>query len=300
MSKRNSQEAKRAARERLRVEREKQARREKVRRQLVVGGSIVAVLAIAAGIGVAVSSMGGNGGEGDSSDWSAAQKLAKKGEGGTVSVDGKKQKYTAPANTTGKNGTDIVIGDKKAKHTLGVYEDMRCPICSSFEQSNGKAILKDVDKGKYKASFTFGTFLDENPAAKGTGSKNALSALGAALNVSPDAFLEYKELLFSKDNHPEETDDAFAGDQRLIDLAQKVKGLKGDKGFEKAVNNGTYDAWALQVSTKFDKAGIKGTPTVKLDGTHLKADAQGSPPMIPAQLNELVDKEIAKGGKSKS
>ena len=50
MAKRNSQEAKRAARERLRVEREKQAKRDKIRRQAIVGGSLVAVLAIAGGV----------------------------------------------------------------------------------------------------------------------------------------------------------------------------------------------------------------------------------------------------------
>ncbi|WP_367125752.1 thioredoxin domain-containing protein [Streptomyces phytohabitans] len=297
MSKRNSQEAKRAARERLRVEREKQAKREKMRRQLVVGGSIVAVLAIAAGVGVAVSNMGGNGGEGDSSDWSAATKLAEKGDGGSVSVDGEKVKYAAPANTSGKNGSEIVVGDEKAEHTLGVFEDMRCPICSTFEQTTGKAILEDIDKGKYKASFTFGTFLDKNPAAAGTGSKNALSALGAALNVSPEAFLEYKETLYSKEHHPEETDDAFASDDDLIEIAQNVKELKGNKGFEKAVKDGTYDAWAMQISKKFDKSGVQGTPTIKLDGKHLKADSQGSPPMSPEQLNTLVDKEIAAKGK---
>ncbi|MCT2593399.1 DsbA family protein [Streptomyces sp. N2-109] len=296
MSKRNSQEAKRAARERLRIEREQQAKKERVRRQLVVAGSIVGVLAIAAGVGVAVSSMGGNGGEGDNSDWGAAEKLAKKGVGGSVQVEGKAQKYAAPDNASGKNGTSIIIGDKKAKHTLGVFEDMRCPICSSFEQANGKVLLEDIEKGKYKADFTFGTFLDNNPAGEGTGSRNALSALGAALNVSPEAFLEYKELLYSKDVHPEETDDAFADDKHLVDLAQDVKELKGNKEFEKAVTNGTYDAWAVKMSKKFDKSGVTGTPTVKLDGTHLKANAQGSPPMTPEQFNTLVDQEIAKSG----
>ena len=54
MSKRNSQSAKTAARERLRVERERQAKRDKVRRQLIVAGSVVAVLAVAGGVGYAV------------------------------------------------------------------------------------------------------------------------------------------------------------------------------------------------------------------------------------------------------
>ncbi|MCF6526316.1 thioredoxin domain-containing protein [Streptomyces sp. JJ36] len=299
MSKRNSQEAKRAARERLRIEREKQAKKERMRRQLVVGGSIVGVLAIAAGVGVAVANMN-SGGEGDSSNWSAAKKVATKGAGGTATVDGEKLSYAAPANTSGKNGTDIVIGDKDAQHTLEIYEDMRCPVCAAFEQNTGDVVLKDIEKGKYKASFTFGTFLDgdtdEELSSNGTGSKNALSALGAALNVSPDAFLEYKKVLFSKEDHPAETDDAFADDQHLIDLAQKVDELKGDKKFEKAVKQGTYDSWALNVSQKFRDSGVQGTPTFKLDGTHLKANAQGSPPMTPEQFNTLVDQEIAKSG----
>ncbi|MFC7467605.1 hypothetical protein ACFQVA_08485 [Actinomadura keratinilytica] len=54
MSKRNSQAAKSAARERLRIEREKQAKKDKARRQLIVAGSVVGVLAIAGGVGFAV------------------------------------------------------------------------------------------------------------------------------------------------------------------------------------------------------------------------------------------------------
>ncbi|MCZ9345407.1 DsbA family protein, partial [Streptomyces sp. TRM76130] len=45
MSKRNSQQQKTAARERLRLERERQAKRDKVKRQVVVACSVVGVLA---------------------------------------------------------------------------------------------------------------------------------------------------------------------------------------------------------------------------------------------------------------
>lgn len=288
MSKRNTQEAKRAARERLRIEREKQAKKEKTRRQLAIGGGIVAVLAVAGGIGFAVTNLAG-GGEGDASNWEAAKKVAKQGPGG--SADG--VSYKAPANTSGKAGTDIIIGDKSAEHTLALYEDMRCPVCAAFEQNVGETVKKGVESGKYKASYTFGTFIDEG--FPGSGSKNALSALGAALNESPDAFMAYKAALFSKENHPPENEDKFADDSYLIEIAQEVDALEGNKKFEKAVKNGTYDAWAMKVSAKFDKAGIQGTPTVKLDGVHLKANPQGSPPMTPEQLKQLVDQEIGGG-----
>ncbi|MBI0382197.1 thioredoxin domain-containing protein, partial [Streptomyces albiflaviniger] len=217
MSNRNSQQNKQAARERLRAERERQAKKDRMRRQLFVGGAVVAVLAIAGGIGYAVTNMNS---DNPNQKWRAAAE---------------KKTFAKPANATGPQGTTIVIGDKKAKNTLHVYEDMRCPVCAQFEKYTGPTVLKDIKDGTYKAQFTMGTFLDDNKQQPGAGSKNALSALGAALNVSPQAFLDYKEALYAPKNHPEETDDAFANDQKLIDVAQQVKELKGNTAFEKAV-----------------------------------------------------------------
>ncbi|MCZ9339486.1 DsbA family protein, partial [Streptomyces sp. TRM76130] len=96
-----------------------------------------------------------------------------------------------PANTTGENGTTVVIGEDSAKKTLKIYEDPRCPICAAFEQAAGSTLVEDVEAGKYKVQFIGGTFLDGDTeedgefsvGANGEGSKNALSALGAALNV---------------------------------------------------------------------------------------------------------------------
>lgn len=280
MSKRNSQANKQAARERMRAERERQAKRDKMRRHLLVAGSIVAVLGIAGGVGVAVSNMSDSGsGKGDSSDWTAAAK---------------KKNFAEPKNSSGKNGTTILIGDPKAKSTMDVYEDMRCPICSQFEQANGETLIKDVEEGKYRASFTFGTFLDGDKSEQGTGSKNALSALGAALNVSPEAFLEYKKTLYSAKYHPEESDDKFGDDQYLIDVAQKVDELKGNKTFEKAVKNGTFDTWAVKMNEKFFQAkDVTGTPTIKIDGKKVTAEGGQVAPMTPEQFRTAVDKALA-------
>ena len=87
-----------------------------------------------------------------------------------------------------------------AKNTLKVYEDPRCPVCAQFEQTVGPTVEKDVKDGKYKIEYVGATFLDGN--LSGEGSKNALSALGAALNVSPEAFLEYKKALYSEEVPP--------------------------------------------------------------------------------------------------
>ena len=246
MSKRNSQAAKSAARERLRVERERQAKRDKVRRQLIVAGSVVGVLAIAGGIGYAVVQ------NNEPSKWDKAADA----------------KVVAPANTSGKNGTTVVMGDSKTKNTVHLYEDPRCPACASFEQTVGETVNKGMKDGDYKLSFTLGTFLDGN--LSGEGSKNGVSALGAALNVSTDAFLEYKAALYSTKYHPKETTDELAKDSYLIKVANTVDALKNNKKFQDAVEKGTYDAWAMKMSDSFNDDGVKSTPTIKINDKMIK------------------------------
>ncbi|MBP2402369.1 Serine/threonine-protein kinase PknE [Streptomyces netropsis] len=267
MSKRNNWENKQSARERLRAERERQAKKDKTRRQLVVGGAVAAVLAVVAGIAVAVTQLGG----GTDSDWAAAAK----------------KELVKPANTAGDKGTEIVIGDKKAKHTLDLYQDMRCPICSVFEQNVGGTVDKDVKDGKYKVSYHVATFLDRNFG--GDGSKNALSALGSALNVGPEAFSAYNKALYAKANHPQETKDDYAKDDVLLKIANEVPALKDNAEFRKNVEDGTFDKWALEVSAEFDKAkDVTGTPTLKLDGKKLTTDGKNVP-ITPEQYTKVVD-----------
>ncbi|KUN86703.1 disulfide bond formation protein DsbA [Streptomyces bungoensis] len=268
MSKRNSQASKSAARERLRQERERQAKRDRAKRQAIVAGSVVAVLAAAGGIGYAVVQMNKPG------YWDGLKDASK---------------VVTPANTTGTKGTTVVIGKDTAKKTLKVYEDPRCPVCAQFEQTVGATVKKDIDDGKFKIQFIGATFIDNHD--NGVGSKNALSALGAALNVSPEAFLEYKGALYSAKWHPEETTDTFKSDAYLIKVANTVPALKNNAGFQNAVKKGTYDAWAMAMSKTFDtnKDGVTGTPSFVMDGKKLTADAQGNAPMTVADFDRVVD-----------
>ncbi|MEV0966940.1 MULTISPECIES: DsbA family protein [unclassified Streptomyces] len=268
MSARNSRANKAAARERLRLERERQAKKDKIRRQLVVAVSTVAVLAAAGGIGYAV--MQAN----KPSAWEAA----------------KDAKVVEPRNTEGENGTTVVVGKPTAKKTLEVYEDSRCPVCATFEQAVGETMKKDVDAGKYKLKYVGATFIDNSD--NGEGSKNALSALGAALDVSPEAFLDFKAALYSANFHPEESDDKFAKDAYLLEIADSVDALKNNAGFKKNVENGTFDAWALKMSETFDDSGVTGTPTLRMDGKKVVAEGSENAPMTVEQFNAAVDKAL--------
>ncbi|MFI2369635.1 thioredoxin domain-containing protein [Streptomyces sp. NPDC018833] len=277
MSKRNSQANKAAARERLRLERERQAKKDKLRRQLIVAGTGVLVLAIAGGVGFGI--MQAN----KPSHWESAAD---------------ESSITAPKNTEGENGTTVVIGKTDAKKTLELYEDSRCPVCAVFEQAVGETIDKDVEAGKYRIKYIGATFIDgdslsqDRIGSNGEGSKNALSALGAALNVSPDAFMAYKSALYSEKFHPEESDDKFAKDAYLLKIADSVPALKNNSEFKKNVEDGTFDAWALKMSRTFDDSGVGGTPTLKMDGKKITAEGSDNAPMTVEQFTTAIDKAL--------
>lgn len=261
MSKRNNQEAKRAARERLRAEQEKQRKKEKARRQIIVGVSVLGVLAIAGGIGYGVMKMN------EPSGWEAA----------------KEAKLVKPANASGADGTTVSFAAAKPqakKHTVEVYEDLRCPACAQFEQGVGPILEKASDQGKFALQYHMGDLIDKNMGS-GEGSKNAISALGASLNVSKDAFRQYHTALYSKQFHPQETQDKFGDDAYLLKVADTVPALKSNAGFKKAVQDGTYDRWAMNMVADFDKGNVQGTPTIKIDGKTVDQKK------LPAELEKL-------------
>ncbi|MFE9247538.1 thioredoxin domain-containing protein [Streptomyces sp. NPDC007088] len=270
MSKRNTQQEKTAARERLRAERERQAKKEARNRQLKVGGGVLAVLVVAGGVVFGVSQASG-GGSGSSDQWASA----------------KKDPLVKPKNASGKDGTTVVVGKAGAKKTLQMYEDPRCPVCAQFEQTVGSTVDKAVEDGTYKVQYIGATFLDGNLG--GSGSKNALSALGAALDVSPDAFWHYKAAMYAKDNHPDEQKDTFNSDAALIKIADQVPELKGNKAFQKDVKDGTFDKWALTMSEKFDKSGVQATPTLQMDGKKLTSPGSENAPMTVAEFTNALN-----------
>ncbi|MQS10043.1 thioredoxin domain-containing protein [Streptomyces alkaliphilus] len=275
MSKRNTQEAKRVARERLKAEREKQAKRESMRRQLTVGGIVAGVLVLAVLVGFAIANLGGGG---DSTDWEAvAADLEEQGEDAS---------YAIPANASGEDGLTISIGDEGAEDVFSFYEEPRCPACSDFERATGEAVAEGIEAGDFRAEWTFGAFFDEQMNG-GTGSKNAISALGAALDVSPEAFLGYLHALYSEEFHTSTNRaDDFGDDDRLIEIGRSVEALSDDAAFdqfEESVRESTFAAWSIRMGEKFSaEPEITGTPTVLLNGERVET------PRSAEELRALV------------
>ncbi|MFF1905332.1 DsbA family protein [Kitasatospora sp. NPDC058218] len=231
-----------SARERIQEAQQRERLAAKRRQRIVVGVSIVAVLALAGGTALAINAAGG-----DTSS--------------TASAAAEPTALVVPANATGPDGTVIVYGKADAAHTLQVFEDFRCPVCKSFETTNGDTVKKLADDGTVKVEYHLAAFLDKNLGGKG--SRTALAAVGAALNEGVDKFKQFHDVLYA--NQPDEREDGFGDVNHLLDLADQVPGLKTD-AFVKAVTERTYGPWAKKVADAFNDSGVTGTPTVKLDG----------------------------------
>ncbi|MFF9805306.1 DsbA family protein [Streptomyces coeruleorubidus] len=255
MSEKN-REGKRTAREKIAVEREKQKSAEKRRRALIVGGAVVAVLGLAAVIGVVAA----NAGKDDDSEASGP--------------------VVAPSGAQGKDGLAIPVGKDSAKSTLTVWEDFRCPACKSFETAYRPVIHELTNAGQLKAEYHLVTLIDGNMG--GSGSRNAANAAACAQDAGK--FPAYHDVLF--DNQPQEADDAYARNDKLIELAGKVDGLD-TPAFRKCVEDGRHNSWIAKSHQAFSKGGFSGTPTVLFDGENIYQDRT----MTPAKLKQMVQEQ---------
>ncbi|MFG2822168.1 DsbA family protein [Kitasatospora sp. NPDC048365] len=253
------------ARQRLQEAQRREAKAAAVRRRAVIGVSVLAALAVVGGAtAIAISTA-------DSGSSTAASSAP----------------VVTPANTSGPDGTVVVYGKADAPHTLAVYEDFRCPVCQKLEAGAGQSITQLADDGTYKIEYHLAAFLDSNLGGKG--SHTALAAAGAALNEGPDKFKKFHDVLYA--NQPEEREDGFGDVNRILELADQVPGLKTD-AFTKAVTEGTYLPWADKVAAAFDKSGVRGTPTVVLDGKQLNVFGQNGSPLSGDQYTALIRQTV--------
>ena len=93
------------------------------------------------------------------------------------------------------------------------------------------------------------------------------SRSSAASGCASDAgkFPEFLTALYA--NQPAENGTGLT-DETMVSLAQKA-GITGDT-FTKCVDDQKYADWTKSVTDEASKAGVNGTPTVKVNGTALE------------------------------
>ncbi|MFE9173125.1 DsbA family protein [Streptomyces kebangsaanensis] len=187
------------------------------------------------------------------------------GEGHAEAGDGKPDAPTAYKDVAeipealAPDGSTIRVGSPRAEIVVHVYEDLRCPVCAEFEnQGGGEGLREMVLSGEVRAEYTLASFLDDKLG--GQGSKKAANALRAALDAGK--FVEYHEALFA--HQPEEAVDGYT-DAFLLDRASQVPGLRGTE-FDAAVEGMKHRDFVTASEEAFQKSGVSGTPTMKVDG----------------------------------
>ncbi|MET9663414.1 thioredoxin domain-containing protein [Streptomyces sp. NPDC006510] len=263
MSEKNEQ-GKRAARDRLVQQRERQKASERRRRTLIVAGAVVGVLGLAAVVGVIAANSGGKG----------------KSEAGGPLV--------APSGATGKDSLAIRVGADDAPSTLTIWEDFRCPVCAQFENAFRDTIHQLEKTGQIKTEYHLATIIDGNLG--GSGSLRAANAAACAQDVGK--FSAYHDVLYR--NQPQETVDDFSDNAKLIELSGKVPGLD-TPGFRSCVDDGKHDGWVKKSNTAFRNGGFQGTPTAMLNGEPI-FPKKGNEPFTEANLKQWVA-EANKGKK---
>jgi protein-disulfide isomerase len=240
-----SSDGKRAARDRLAAQREAEQRRQRRRRQWIIVGSVVAVVAVAVGIGVAVQSSGGK------------PKPFVPVPGAVVDP------FTRTADSL---ATAVPYGQAGAPVTMTVFEDFRCPVCRIFETGERSVYQAYVRAGKLRVLFHEVTLIDHNDGGSGS-----LRAGNAALCAQAAGhFQPYHDVLF--DNQPDESDDAYADPDRLVELAKQVPGLD-TPAFEACARGTTYEGVVQRNWNDFNALKLPGTPTVMLDGKQVPSQS---------------------------
>lgn len=259
-----NEQGKRAARDRLVQQRERQRESERRRRTLIVSSAVVGVLALAAVVGVIAANSGGKSG---------------KSEAGPL---------VAPSGATGKDSLAIQVGADGAPSALTIWEDFRCPVCAQFENAFRDTVHQLENSGQIKVEYHLATIIDGNLG--GSGSLRAANAAACAQDAGK--FPAYHDVLYR--NQPQESVDTFGDNDKLIELAGKVPELD-TPGFRSCVNDGKHDSWVQKSNTAFQNGGFQGTPTALLNGESI-FPKKGNEPITEANLKKWVA-EANKGKK---
>jgi protein-disulfide isomerase len=172
---------------------------------------------------------------------------------------------SVPLGVVGGTGGGVLINSTPPKGnvpTLDVYADFQCPICGKFEKAFGPTMAAMAKAGEVKYVVHMMSFLDLNLPGSNDSSKRATNAAGCAADAGK--FPEYMSAVFAAQPAQE---GAGYTDAQLTEFAQAV-GITGPAltTWQKCTTSGQHNQWVTDVETASGKAGVTGTPTVKLNG----------------------------------
>jgi protein-disulfide isomerase len=169
----------------------------------------------------------------------------------------------APVGVVGGKGGGLLANPGAAKPnapTLEVYADFQCPQCGRLEKALGPTITEMAKAGEVKYVVHMMSFLDDNLG----NDSSARAANAASCAADAGKFGEYHSAVFAA--QPAKEGDGYT-DAQLTEFATTA-GITGPalKTWQQCTSNGQHNQYVADVAETSGKAGVTGTPTVKING----------------------------------
>lgn len=266
------------AREKARLIREAQLKKDKRNKLLIGWGIVVAVVAIIAIVALVVTTtMRNNAPVADQGPTPAngnvhggitllANTEVAKLEPATVDAASVGEPpETAPAEVVAP-GAEAEAG-KPVKVVM--YIDFICPVCKNFEAQYNEQLTSLRNEGKISVEYRALGFLDNRSSTNY--SSRAANAAACVVNESPEKYAEFVDSLFA--NQPAEGG-AGISDNDLKKMATDI----GAKPIDTCIDDKTYRPFVKFTTKQAAAIGVTGTPTVFVDGQQWGKGASAQTP----------------------
>jgi protein-disulfide isomerase len=201
----------------------------------------------------------------------------------------KKNEITGGGNALPPGVTELGAGypaftDVKAQPgapTLDVYEDFQCPACKAFEDALGPTVEELAKAGKVKLVYHVKNFLDDNLR-----NDSSTKAGNAAFCAADDGrFQEYHDQLYA--NQP--TEGAGFTDAELKGFAE-ASGITGPalETWQSCYDAGKYVDYVNSVEKKSFADGVRGTPTLQLNGKPMDLSQVNTPQLFTQAIENAT------------
>ena len=251
-------ERREAAREKAKVLREEQKKKDRRTKYLLQGGIILASLAIITAVTLVIVNGIRPEGPGPLNMLSDGIKI---GQGFEATK--------TPALKPGREPLANERDDASEVLDIQIYVDYMCPICGAFEAENGEQIATLVESGAATVEYHPIAILD-NLSVGTKYSTRAANAAACVANYDPNTFFEYNTALFT-DQPAERT--AGLTNAELFERATAV-GVAKANDIEKCIEDAKFATWVGDATDRAlngpipnsDVEAVQGTPTVIVNG----------------------------------
>ena len=154
---------------------------------------------------------------------------------------------------------------------LEIYFDYQCPACKQFEQQMAGTLESMAQSGEVKITYHTMTFMERNLR----NDSSTMATNGAYCADAQGLYEDYHTSVFAS-----QTAEGSGYSEALLreQITQQI-GMEGEAltSFQQCFDQKKFDGYVKKVDTEAAKAGITGTPTVRVDGEEIDLKGIGDP-----------------------